>query len=73
MTNANVIEEYKVLVYLPHIPNVRNHRDIKLPAHQADGDVFRHAAHANNVGLIKTNRSGLKIILENDPVWNVFT
>jgi len=38
MPERYVIEQNEMLMKLPHIPNMGYHRDIKLPAEQADGN-----------------------------------
>ena len=72
MTERDVIEQNEVLVKLPHIPNVRNHRDAKFPAQQADGNEFAHPGNSHRVHLDESGARGLQVILENDTVRNVF-
>ncbi len=72
MPERDMIEQNQVLVKLPHVANVRNHRYTKFPAEQADGDEFAHPSHSHRVHLDESCALGLQVILENDPVRNVF-
>src|SRR5690348_3787557 len=51
MPERDVVEQDQVLVKLPHIPNVRNHRNAKLLAEQADRNKFTHSGDSHRVHL----------------------
>lgn len=72
VTERDVIEQNEVLVKLTHVTNVRNYRNAKFPAEQADGNEFTDASDSHRVHLDESRAPGLQVILENDPVRNVF-
>src|SRR6266481_9590040 len=50
----DVIEEHEMLVKLPHISDVRNDRNAKSPAEQADGNEFTDTSDSHRVHLDKS-------------------
>src|SRR5438046_5769878 len=68
VTERDVIEQNEVLVKLTHVTNVRNDRNAKFPAEQADGDKFAHSGDSHRVHLDESRAAGLQVVLENDSV-----
>ena len=55
MAHCNAIEQYKVLVQLPHVTNMGNNRNAKLLAEQTDGDEFTYTPYPYGIHLDKTS------------------
>ncbi len=55
MSYPDVIKEHQVLMNLTHITHMRYHGNIEFFAHQADGNIFRHATHPYRIRLIKAD------------------
>src|ERR1700730_1052028 len=73
MADRDVVEEDKVLVNLPHVAHMRNHRNTELFRQQAHRDEFADAAEPRAVRLQEAHTSGLQIVLEDDPDRHVLS
>src|SRR6266850_1289700 len=72
MPERDVVEQNEVLVKLTHVTNMRNYRNAKFLAQQTDGNKFAHSGDSHRVHLDVSHAPGLQVILENDPVRNMF-
>ena len=68
---CDVIEQNKMLMQLPHVPNVRNDRQAILVCHQADGDELANACQPCAIGLNKMHASVVEEGFEQDAIGNV--
>lgn len=64
MSQADVVEQYQVLVQLSHISHMRHHGNAILPTQQAYRDELTHAAQPYRIRLYKTRRTGLQVIFK---------
>ena len=73
MVQSNVIEQYQMLVNLPHVTNVRNNRNFILPRQHAYRKKLTDSTHTGAIWLYETNAARFKIVLENDAIRNMLS
>ena len=73
MSKGDVIEQYQMLMDLPHVADVRNYRQTKLASQQTDRQKFRNACNARAIHLHEPHRASLHEILENNSIGDVLT
>ena len=55
MAHCNMIEQYQVLVQLPHVTHMGNNWNAKLLAEQTDGDKLTYTSYPYSIHLDKTS------------------
>ena len=73
VVKSNSVEEYQVLMNLPHVPHVRNEREVKLFREETDGEELAHTGQPRNIGLNIMDGVRLKEILEDHTIWYVLS
>ena len=64
VAQGDVVEQNQVLMDLPHVANVRYHREAKFASEQADRDKFRNSGKACAIRLNDMYCAGLHEIVE---------
>jgi hypothetical protein len=73
MVERYVVEEHQMLMNLAHVADVRHHRQLEFLRHQADGQKLAHTCEPRAICLDKVHTTIPEVILEHDPVGDVFT
>ena len=71
MANCDVVEQDQMLMDLPHVADMWNHRQVVFPRHQADCQELADARDTRAVHLDEVDGSGFHVVLEHHPVWDV--
>src|SRR5579883_814767 len=71
MPHGNVVEQDQVLMDLPHIADMRHHRETVFTGKQAGGDELRYAGKPGAVGLHKMDGFGFDKVLEEHKIGHV--
>lgn len=72
MAHRDVVHQYKMLMDLPHIADVRHDSNVIHAGQQTHSQKLTYATQARAVWLEKADASGLEVILEHDAVRNMF-
>ena len=71
VTQRDMIKQDQVLMDLPHIANMRHHRNTVFPRQQADCNELADATEPHTIGLQESRRVRLQIILENHLIGHM--
>src|ERR1700690_35817 len=64
MPDRNVIEEHEMLMNLPHVSDVRHHRQPEFPRQQAHCNKLRNSREPRAIRLHEMQRASLHVVLE---------
>ena len=73
MVERNMIKEHQMLMNLAHVSDMRHDRQLELSCHQTNGQKFTNTGEPRAICLNKVQASVEQIILEHDPVRDVFS
>src|ERR1700739_923423 len=73
MVERYMVKENQMLMNLAHVSDMRHNRQLELLCHKTDGQKLADTREPRAIGLDKMHTPEEKIVLELNPVGNVFT